>query len=205
MPNFEIEHKIKRERQIDLIAGVDEVGRGSLAGPLVAAAVVFDHLNDTEELLHEVDDSKKISPAKRQRLSGLIKARALDFAFGLVDVDEIDQLGVGRANVLAFERALNGLKGCQFALIDGRHFGGEFAYDFLCIEKGESKSLSIAAASIIAKVYRDSLMIQLHDEMPRFGFAQNKGYGTRDHMDILRSNGPSASHRKSFLGFLDAR
>lgn len=195
-PNFEFEKKYSE--QYNCIAGVDEVGRGALAGPIVAAAVVFDKYEKIIKLLDGVNDSKLLSALKRLELDELIKSKAKSFSIGVVGPDEIDKFGIGAANVMAFERAIKGIKKCDFALIDGRKFRG-FEYKFCCLEKGESKSLSIAAASIIAKVYRDALMQEIHDEIFRYDFASNKGYGSAQHLAALNKYGPSHHHRKSFL------
>lgn len=195
-PNFDIEIDLLRD--YSSIAGVDEVGRGALAGPIVAAAVVFDKYDKIIKKLREVNDSKILTPLKRFELDHVIRDEAADFAVGVVEPDEIDLHGIGAANVLAFKRALDQLKNCSIALIDGRRFRG-FDYKYRCVEKGESKSISVAAASIIAKVYRDNLMENIHEEIFRYDFASNKGYGSKNHYDALIKYGPSKYHRKSFL------
>lgn len=183
------------------IAGVDEVGRGALAGPLVAAAVVFDQNNTVEMDLWGVTDSKRLTSKQREELVPKIKSLASNFAFGIISVEEVDRWGVGAANVMAFKRALDGLGEVDLALIDGRRFRG-FDRRYLCVEKGESKSLSIAAASVIAKVYRDELMTELAKEFPEYDFAGNKGYASARHIEALKKYGPSPHHRQSFLGFI---
>jgi ribonuclease HII len=197
-PNFELELQFAKNDFI--IAGVDEVGRGSIAGPIVAAAVVFENYPRIEILLGGIDDSKKLSVKKRDELDKLIRSKATDYAIGLATVEEIDLLGIGSANILAFERALKGLKKCDLALIDGRKFRG-FTFRYICLEKGESKSISIAAASIIAKVYRDALMKDLSTKLNFYDFDRNKGYGSKKHYDDIRTHGLSKYHRKSFLKF----
>lgn len=201
MPNFEIELGLLKQGYKS-VAGVDEVGRGALAGPIVAAAVVFNGYEDLLDKLNGIDDSKKLSPKKRAELDPVIRELAGDVSIGEVSVEEIDKFGIGAANVMAFERALDGLKKIDFVLIDGRKFRG-FRYSYRCLEKGESKSLSIAAASIVAKVYRDDLMVKLHDEISEYDFKSNKGYGGKKHYAKLFETGPSKHHRKSFLKFLD--
>lgn len=198
MPSFDYENKIKNNRSISLIAGIDEVGRGALAGPIVAAAVIFDKYEEITPHISDVEDSKKISASKRNHLSEVIKKYAVDYSIGAVESSEIDKIGIGAANVLAFRRAIDGLKKCEFALIDGRKFRG-FETPYLCLEKGESKSFSVAAASIIAKVHRDLLMQDIHEEVFRYDFASNKGYGSENHIKALEKHGPSQYHRKSFL------
>lgn len=198
-PNFKYELKCSKTNF--LIAGVDEVGRGALAGPIVAGAVIFHEYENIIQELKEVKDSKVLTHGKRMELDDLVKSKAHDFSIGVVSVEEIDHYGIGAANVTAFQRALKGLKKCDFALIDGRKFRG-FDYKYLCLEKGESKSLSIAAASIIAKVYRDNLMEKLlKDDI--YHFAENKGYGCKNHYEALEKYGPSIHHRKTFLKKFD--
>jgi len=194
-PNFKYELE---NESYSFVAGVDEVGRGSIAGPIVAGAVVFTDYKKSILKLKGVDDSKALTAKKRQELDVLIKKIASDFSIGVVSVEEIDLLGIGAANVVAFKRALDGLKECDFALIDGRRFRG-FEYPYLCLEKGESKSLSIAAASIIAKVFRDNLMVEIAKDCEHYDFAGNKGYGCDQHYADLREFGLSKHHRKSFL------
>lgn len=196
-PNFEVEKTIP-DFDKKHIAGVDEVGRGSLAGPIVAAAVVFTNYDDVIQSLGGIRDSKLLSPSKREMLAQIVKEAAHSYAYGVVSVDEIDGYGIGAANILAFKRALDQLVLCDFAFIDGRRFRG-FEYPYRCIEKGESKSISIAAASIIAKVYRDDLMDQAHKKHKAYGFAHNKGYGTEEHMNAIEKIGLTDLHRKSFL------
>ena len=145
-----------------------------------------------------VDDSKKLTNKKRLKLDSIIKKLALDYFIGQVEVKEIDKHGIGTANVLAFKRALDGLSKCDFVLIDGRRFRG-FNYKYRCLVKGESKSISIAAASIVAKVFRDKLMEKLHKEFKIYNFARHKGYGSKSHINAILKHGPSPHHRKSFL------
>jgi len=199
-PTFQIE--IELNNTYKTVAGVDEVGRGALAGPIVAAAVIFESYDKIKRKLKGVNDSKVLSSKAREELDPLIRTVATDFAIGEVSHEEIDKVGIGAANVIAFKRALDKLKKVDLALIDGRRFRG-FEYAYRCLEKGESKSLSIAAASIIAKVYRDNLMIKLSDDFPEFNFASNKGYGGKTHHDKLKEIGPCPIHRKSFLKWLD--
>lgn len=197
-PSFKFELDLSSSHK--LIAGIDEVGRGSLAGPIVAAAVIFGSYKTKE--IKGVDDSKKLSASDRNELDEVIRNNALDFAFGAVSVQEIDKFGIGAANIIAFKRAIDNLKKCDFALIDGRKFRG-FEYPYLCLEKGESKSISIAAASIIAKVYRDKMMELIGQEYPEYDFVSNKGYGSPSHLEVLKKLGPTIHHRKTFLKFLE--
>lgn len=180
------------EQGYKVVAGVDEVGRGALAGPIVACAVVLDPKKDFGDVL----DSKKLTAKKRAILSKYILAESKDVGIGEVSNVEIDKLGIGKANVLAFSMALHELKKINFALIDGKQFRG-FDFEYRCLEKGESKSISIAAASIVAKVYRDNIMSEICDG--KYLFPSNKGYGTRNHIDALKVYGSSKHHRKTFV------
>ncbi|MBD3279034.1 MAG: ribonuclease HII [Candidatus Aegiribacteria sp.] len=177
-----------------VIAGIDEAGRGPLAGPLVAAAVVFPPGSD----IKGVDDSKKLSSAKREELYGRIAETSDSFSTGVVQPKEIDRLGMSLSVKLAFDRAADDL-GLQvdLFLVDGLPVRNlEFKAEF--IVKGDSKSLSIAAASIIAKVSRDRMMQKAHKLYPEYGFDSNKGYGTRRHLEAIRRSGPCPIHRMSF-------
>lgn len=195
-PNFKIETDLINK--YDAIAGVDEVGRGALAGPIVAGTVVFDKYDKIINELDEINDSKLLKPTQRLKMDEVIKKKAVDYSIGVVDADEIDKIGIGSANVLAFSRAIKNLKQCSLAIIDGKKFHG-FDYNFICVIGGDRKSISIAAASIIAKVYRDALMQEIHDEIWRYDFASNKGYGSQQHLLALKKYGPCHFHRKSFL------
>ena len=180
------------EQGHEVVAGVDEVGRGALAGPIVAATVVLDVSNIDSGIL----DSKKLTAKKREKLNKQILKTAKDVGIGEVSNIEIDKLGIGAANVLAFSRALHKLKNVDFALIDGRRFRG-FDFQYRCIEKGESKSVSIAAASIVAKVHRDKIMNEISDS--KYHFSKNKGYGSKSHIEALKKHGLSKHHRKTFV------
>jgi len=196
-PSFNFEKQF-RELGFAIIAGVDEVGRGAIAGPIVAGAVVFSDYSKITPKIRQINDSKVLTYQQREDLSFYIQKKADDFSFGEVSVLEINQMGIGPANILAFKRALDGLKNCDFALIDGRRFRG-FDRKFFCLEKGESKSISIAAASIVAKVYRDHLMEKLGETMPDYLFGSNKGYGGKAHYEAIKRLGPSDHHRKDFI------
>jgi ribonuclease HII len=179
-----------------IIAGVDEVGRGALAGPLLSCALVLDSNKDFDGL-KEIRDSKKISPSKREKLSEIIKRECLDYSFGLVSSQEIDIMGISEANKLSFERALYGLNVVEYALIDGREISN-FNLPHKCLIKGDNISKSIAAASILAKVERDRIMIAL-PECSIYQFDKHAGYGTKLHFEMLAKHGISVHHRKSFL------
>jgi len=201
MPDFSLEIGYQNDN-CRIIAGVDEVGRGALAGPIVAGAVVFEKYDEIITVLSELNDSKKLSETKRVELDELIKEKSKNYAFGVVSHEEIDQFGIGAANIFAFKRALDRIPNIDLALIDGRRFRG-FEYKYHCFEKGESKSLSIAAASIVAKVYRDGVMVEFGKKYPEYDFVSNKGYGSEKHFEVLESIGLSPIHRKSFLNCLE--
>ena len=203
-PNFVIEKNLAEQLNLKHIAGVDEVGRGCLAGPIVAADVIFGKHVVRGDAMKAIADSKKLTSKKRKELDLWIRENCFDFAVGEVDSEEIDQYGIGAANVIAFSRALNGLQSCDFAIIDGRKFRG-LDFQFACFEKGESKSISIAAASIVAKVYRDNLMRDNNLVYPEYGFDKHKGYGSELHYEKLLRFGPSQIHRKTFLKSIEPK
>lgn len=183
-------------------AGVDEVGRGCLAGPVVAAAVSFDSVHPS---LERVYDSKQLSPKRRQMLFDVIHERARAVAVGVATVQEIDDMNILHASRLAMGRALQKLDlDTELALVDGNVSA---LTDIAClpIVSGDVRSISIAAASIVAKVYRDRLMIALHDEYPMYGFANNVGYGTKEHRVALMQHGPSPYHRLTFAPVRESR
>lgn len=177
-----------------LIAGVDEVGRGPLAGPVVTAAVILDPDMPIDGLV----DSKLLRPARREALEPLIKQHALAWAIGRADVDEIDSLNILHATMLAMQRAVAGL-----ALRPARVLvDGDRCPDFGCpaeaVIKGDQSVAAICAASILAKVCRDREMIELDGLYPGYGLASHKGYGTKQHLEALQSHGVSVIHRRSF-------
>lgn len=177
------------------IAGVDEAGRGPLAGPVVAAAVVL----PTGCRLSEVDDSKQLSERQRDRLYAAILEQAVGMGIGSADVDEIDRLNILQATRLAMLRAIDQLAPPpDYLLIDAVTLPGVR----ICLRpiiKGDSLSLSIAAASIIAKVTRDRLMAKYHEMFPEYDFLSHKGYGTKGHLQRLARHGPCAIHRRTFM------
>ncbi len=182
-------------------AGLDEVGRGCWAGPLVAAAVVLpvEDLLARPDLLAGVDDSKRLSPRRREALAGRIYEVALGVGIGLVSPALVDALGIVRATGLAMRRALARLPLTpRFLLVDG-----QVAFDLplpqRLLTRGDARSLSIAAASIVAKVYRDRLMVAWAERYPFYGFEQHKGYGTALHRQALERWGPCPLHRRSFF------
>ncbi len=177
------------------IAGVDEAGRGPLAGPVVAAAVIFPegYYND------DINDSKKLSPAKREKLYDVICRNAVCYNVAMIDNNIIDEINILNATFAAMKSAIRGLV-CKpdHLLIDGNRFC-EFDIPFSLIVKGDSKSISIAAASILAKVTRDRIMNELTFEYPEYKLAKHKGYGTKEHIELIKYFGKSPIHRKSFL------
>ena len=179
---------------VEIIAGVDEAGRGPLAGPVVAAAVVF----PKEVYLEGVDDSKKLSPHRREQLFPLIHERALGVGIGVVSHEEIDRINIYQASILAMKKALDQLSMVpSLVLADGNSFRHE-TLRFENIIKGDARSFTIATASIIAKVTRDGLMREYDRLFPGYGFAKHKGYGTREHVEAIRRNGLCEIHRRSF-------
>lgn len=176
------------------VCGVDEVGRGPLAGPVVAAAVVL----NPDDIPEGLDDSKKLSEKKRQFLYGEIQEKALAVSIAEATVEEIDQINILQASMLAMRRAVAGLQmKPQGALVDGNRDPG-LDLPTRTLIKGDGRSLSIAAASIIAKVFRDELMKKLHEEFPDYGWAQNAGYGVAKHLAALKLVGATRHHRRSF-------
>ncbi len=178
-----------------IIIGVDEAGRGPLAGPVVAAAVIIDKYLDEFEL---INDSKKLSEKKREKLFDTILENC-KVGVGIATVEEIDSLNILNANFLAMRRALEDLEEEGFVLVDGNHLIREYQGEQEFVIKGDGKSLSIAAASIIAKVTRDKIMQKLSEEYPQYEFSKHKGYGTKVHREKILEFGPSPVHRKSFL------
>lgn len=181
------------DRGVAYVAGVDEVGRGALAGPVSAGACVFPR----DAMLPGLNDSKLLTPAARERLHGEIERTALAISVGHAQPAEIDALGIGAALVLAMRRALDGL-GVEVGhvLVDGRTV--ELGFPSTAIVKGDSSVRAIAAAAVYAKVTRDRLMAEFSADYPGYGFEHNKGYGSADHLQALANLGPSAIHRMSF-------
>ena len=177
------------------VAGVDEAGRGPLAGPVCAAAVIL----DPKKLPRQADDSKKLSARAREALFEHICTTALAVGIGLSSVDEIDRVNIRNATFLAMRRAVDALAlPPAHVLIDGNASPSGLTCAVQTIVKGDATSLSIAAASIVAKVTRDRLMLRLHDAWPAYGFADHMGYGTPAHLTALATHGPCPLHRSSF-------
>ena len=172
--------------KVKYIAGTDEAGRGPLAGPVVAAAVIFPH----DFYDDRINDSKKLSASLREELYGVIRKNALAYAYTIISQNKIDQINILKASLLAMKRSVEKLKvQPQIILVDGNK---SFSYDaqVIPIIKGDSKSLSIASASIIAKVVRDKIMMKLALEYPYYGWERNKGYPTKEHIELLKKYGP---------------
>ena len=179
-----------------IIAGTDEVGRGSLAGPVVAAAVIL------KEKIYGLDDSKKLSPKKRDQLSKEI-CRKSYFSYGIVSNKKIDEINILKASLLAMKRAILNLPiKPALVLVDGIH-KPDLNVPMRTIIGGDASEAEISAASIVAKVYRDNLMIQYNSKFPNYDFINNKGYGTAEHLRLLKINGYCEIHRKSFKGVID--
>lgn len=177
-----------------LMAGVDEVGRGPLAGPVVAAAVILDE----RRTIRGLNDSKLLAADERERLDLEIRRKAVCWSIAAASVDEIDTINILRAALLAMRRAVEGLaQQPQIVLVDGNQ-QPELTMAVRTVIGGDAKVRAISAASIIAKVYRDRLCMQLHDEHPQYGFDSHKGYATPDHLAALREHGACAHHRRSF-------
>lgn len=198
MPSFEYENKHYLEGYT-AVCGCDEAGRGPLCGPVVAAAVILPE----GEIIEGLDDSKKLTEKKREKLYDIICERATAYAIAEASPAEIDEINILNASMLAMRRAVEALPHpADFALIDGNCSRG-FNIPTETVVKGDSKSYSIAAASILAKVTRDRQCAQLDAKYPEYEIAKHKGYPTKVHMDAVRKYGPSPIHRKSFLKFLD--
>ena len=183
----------------EFVCGVDEAGRGPLCGPVVAAAVILPRGLEIEGL----DDSKKLTEKKREALFEVIKEKAIAYGIAECTPEEIDEYNILNASMMAMRRAVDMLSvKADFALIDGNCSRG-FDIPTETVVKGDAKSYSIAAASILAKVTRDRGCIELDREYPMYGIAKHKGYPTKDHMNAVREHGAAPIYRKSFLKFLD--
>lgn len=198
MPNFDFENE-KYAEGYTAVCGCDEAGRGPLCGPVVAAAVILPRDCEIEGL----NDSKKLTEKKREALFDIIKEKAVAYAIAEASPAEIDEINILNASMLAMRRAVEALPHpADFALIDGNCSRG-FTIPTETVVKGDAKSASIAAASILAKVTRDRGCIELDREYPEYGIAKHKGYPTKDHMDAVRKYGVAPIYRRSFLKFLD--
>ena len=204
MPSYDIERAL-RDEGYAVICGVDEAGRGPLCGSVVAAACI---LPDGLEI-PELNDSKKLTPKKRDKLFDLIREKAIAYGIAEGTVEEINELNILEADLLAMRRAIDGLHTpdgtpykADFAIIDG-NIDRDFQIPARAVVKGDSLSMSIAAASILAKVTRDRMCEDMDKAYPQYGIAKHKGYGTKEHMAALREHGPSPIHRTKFIRFLN--
>jgi len=186
---------LKYYREKEFEAGTDEAGRGCLAGPVTAAAVILPS-SFTEKSLN---DSKKLSVATRNRLRPLIEVQALSFSVAHIQTDVIDNINILNASILAMHKAINKLSRIpNFIIVDGNRFKPLNEIPYECIIKGDTKFQSIAAASILAKTYRDAYMEKIHKEFPMYNWKQNKGYGTQEHREAIMKYGITKYHRRSF-------
>ncbi len=191
-----IEFDILTAGEGELIAGVDEVGRGPLAGPVVCCAVIMPL--DSENAIDGVDDSKKVSEKKRKALAEEIKKRAIAYKICQIEAEEIDEINILEATKKCMKECVEGLSvSPSVVLIDALDIGVKVKTKGII--KGDAKSYSIGAASILAKVYRDGLMEEYDKEYPQYGFKNNKGYGTKVHIDAIKEVGPCPLHRRTFI------
>lgn len=195
MPDFSYENEAKKQGY-KLVCGVDEAGRGPLAGPVCAAAVILPESCQIEGL----NDSKKISEKKREQLFDIIKEKAIAYSIAYGTLQEIEEYNILEATYIAMNRAIDGLsQKADFALIDGNRAPKGIKIPCETVVKGDSKSCSISAASILAKVTRDRLMLEYDKKYPQYLFAQHKGYGTKAHYEAIKQHGVCEIHRLSFL------
>lgn len=195
MPDYTCEAEA-RSKGYKVVCGVDEAGRGPLAGPVCAAAVILPEGLEIEG----VNDSKKLTEKKREALFDVIKEKALSYCVAFGTLEEIEEFNILEATFIAMNRAIDGLEmKPDFALIDGNRVPKGIKIPCETVVKGDSKSMSIAAASILAKVTRDRLMEEYDKEYPQYNFSKHKGYGTKEHTSLIIEYGPSPIHRLSFL------
>ncbi len=204
MPTYDLERALHTDG-FAVVCGVDEAGRGPLCGPVVAAACILPDGLDIPAL----NDSKKLTPKKRDALFDIIRKQAIAYGIGEGTVEEINELNILEADLLAMRRAIDHLHTptgepyqADFALIDG-NIDRDFQIPARAIVKGDSLSMSIAAASVLAKVTRDRMCEEMDRAYPQYGIAKHKGYGTKEHMQALRMYGPSPIHRTKFIRFLN--
>lgn len=193
------EEKILFEKGYSLVAGIDEVGRGPLAGPVVATCVTCKPGFKIIKKLETVQDSKKLTAKRREELIDFIKDNFNEIGIGICDHETIDRINILQASFLAMKKAITSLKEKpNFILVDGSFIIPNSSYEQKAIKKGDSKIFSIAAASIVAKVTRDKIMEEMHAKYPEYGFDKHKGYGTKYHLEQIKKHGPCDIHRKSF-------
>ena len=197
MPNFDYE-----KQHIGLIAGTDEAGRGPWVGPVVAAAVCFPDLKIPEELASQLNDSKKLSAKKREKLFDMIYQSGAFIGVGQASAEEIDKINILQASFLAMRRALEQIESAghtiDFVLIDGNRHPRDWKWSCQEIIKGDALSINISCASIIAKVTRDRMVDEWAKEYPEYGLEKHKGYGTKQHTDAIKQYGLTPLHRKTF-------
>lgn len=195
MPDYEFE-KAAVNSGFSCICGVDEAGRGPLAGPVCAAAVIL----PAGAVIEGLDDSKKLTEKKRERLYDIIKQTAVAYSVAYGTLEEIETVNILEATYLAMNRAIDGLTiKPDFSLIDGNRVPRGIKIPCETIVKGDSKSMSVAAASVLAKVTRDRLMLEYDKKYPEYNFKKHKGYGTKEHTELIKQYGPCEIHRLSFL------
>ena len=195
MPDYEYE-KAAVLSGFNTVCGVDEAGRGPLAGPVCAAAVILPE----DTVIEGLDDSKKLSEKKRERLYDEITEKAVAYCVAYGTLEEIESVNILEATFIAMNRAIDGLKvKPDFAIIDGNRVPKGIKIPCATLVKGDSKSMSVAAASVLAKVTRDRLMLTYDEKYPQYNFKKHKGYGTKEHTELLKQYGPSPIHRLSFL------
>ena len=195
MPDYEFE-KAAALSGFSCICGVDEAGRGPLAGPVCAAAVILPE----GAVIEGLDDSKKLTEKKRERLYDIIKQTAVAYSVAYGTLEEIETVNILEATYLAMNRAIEGLTvKPDFALIDGNRIPRGIKIPCETVVKGDSRSMSVAAASVLAKVTRDRLMLEYDKKYPEYNFKKHKGYGTKEHTELIKQYGPCEIHRLSFL------
>lgn len=193
--SFSYERQLARQGHC-FIAGVDEAGRGPLAGPVVAGAVILPENCDYQQF----KDSKKLTPKRRERLYQVLQDMQIPIGVGIAGCEEIDKINILQASLLAMKRAIDALAlNPDYILVDGK-FPVPVMVPQESLIKGEQKSASIAAASIIAKVTRDNMMFEIHKQFPQYNFIKHKGYPTKEHKQLIIEHGPSIVHRKTFRG-----
>ncbi len=195
MPDYSFEEQLRTKGYMS-VCGVDEAGRGPLAGPVCAAAVILENGCEIEDL----NDSKKLTEKKREQLFDVIKEKAVAYSIAFASVDEIEEFNILNATYIAMNRAINSLSiKPDFAIIDGNRVPSDIKVSASALVKGDMKSMSVAAASVLAKVSRDRLMLQYDEKYPEYNFKKHKGYGTKEHYAAISENGICEIHRRSFL------